>query len=208
MDNYFTVAGSGTAETEIKHSRFIGCAKHVESNDEAIAFIEEIRKKHRDARHNVYAYSVREGQIKRYSDDGEPGGTAGMPVLDVIMKPGITDVCIVVTRYFGGILLGTGGLVRAYTEAAQLALADAVPVEMRECENMRLSCDYGTYGKVSNLLAGHGAINIETEFADLVTVRFSVDSGAAGGFLRAFTDAVAGRIQPEILGKEYVAVEL
>ena len=122
MKDYKTVKTESHDEFTEKRSRFIGYVKPVKTEDEATGFISSIRSKHWDARHNVYAYSLREGNIKRYSDDGEPSGTAGMPVLDVITKNEVYDVCVVVTRYFGGVLLGTGGLVRAYSQGAKLAL--------------------------------------------------------------------------------------
>ena len=111
--DYKTVRRAAQDEFTEKRSRFIGYCAPVSTEAEATAFIEQLRRRHWDARHNVYAYSLREGNIRRYSDDGEPSGTAGMPVLDVIVKNGVCDVCVVVTRYFGGVLLGTGGVVRA-----------------------------------------------------------------------------------------------
>ena len=111
MKDYLTIEGFAQDEFVEKKSRFIGYAKHVETEEEAVSFINEMKQKHWDATHNVYAYVLRNGQIRRYSDDGEPQGTAGIPTLDVILKEGIVDVCVVVTRYFGGILLGGGGLV-------------------------------------------------------------------------------------------------
>ncbi len=129
MADYKTVRAAASGELTEKRSRFIGYCKPVSTEEEATAFIASIRSRHWDARHNVYAYSLREGNLRRYSDDGEPSGTAGMPVLDVLQKSGVTDVCVVVTRYFGGVLLGTGGLVRAYSQAARLGLnaAQVVP---------------------------------------------------------------------------------
>ena len=120
--DYKTVKIESSDEFTEKRSRFIGYVKPVKTEAEATEFINSIRSKHWDARHNVYAYSLREGNIKRYSDDGEPSGTAGMPVLDVITKNEVYDVCVVVTRYFGGVLLGTGGLVRAYSQGSKIAL--------------------------------------------------------------------------------------
>ena len=136
--DYKTPTIEAHGEFTEKRSRFIGYCKPVTSEEEATRFISQIRSKHWDARHNVYAYSLREGNIKRYSDDGEPSGTAGMPVLDVIVKNEVFDVCVVVTRYFGGILLGTGGLVRAYSQAAKLAL-DAGKVTISMARFPRLS---------------------------------------------------------------------
>jgi uncharacterized YigZ family protein len=123
MDCFKTVKKESSEEYTVKKSRFIGYIKPVSSKQEALDFITEISKKNWDATHNVYAYVIREEGVKKFSDDGEPQGTAGMPVLDVIEKNGVTDVCIVVTRYFGGIMLGAGGLVRAYSHSASLALS-------------------------------------------------------------------------------------
>ena len=132
MSEYKTVTMDTSDEFVEKRSRFIGYIRPVKTEEEAIAFINQIKSKHWDATHNVYAYCLREGQVKRYSDDGEPQGTAGIPTLDVLLKSEVTDVVVVTTRYFGGILLGGGGLVRAYSHAASLALAKAQVVTMRE----------------------------------------------------------------------------
>ncbi|MDE6746466.1 MAG: YigZ family protein, partial [Oscillospiraceae bacterium] len=120
--DYSTVRGSADASFTEKKSEFIGHIRHVETEEEAVDFINEIRASHRKAKHNVYAYILREGNTSRYSDDSEPQGTAGVPVLEVLRKEGLTDVCCVVTRYFGGILLGGGGLVRAYSHSAKIAV--------------------------------------------------------------------------------------
>ena len=135
MENtdYSTVRGFAEASFTEKRSEFIGYIKHTETADEAVDFINEIRAKHRKATHNVYAYIVREGNTSGYSDDGEPQGTAGTPVLSVLQKEGLTDVCCVVTRYFGGILLGGGGLVRAYSHSAKIAADAAERLIMCRC---------------------------------------------------------------------------
>jgi uncharacterized YigZ family protein len=133
----------------------------VSTEEEAVAFIAEIRSKHWDARHNVYAYSLRKGNLSRYSDDGEPSGTAGLPVLDVITKNGVTDVCVVVTRYFGGVLLGKGGLVRAYAQGAKLALAAGGVITMQSCRLCSLCCNYNQYGKVSATVMRQAALSMK-----------------------------------------------
>ena len=145
-DSYKTVQLETCDEFTEKRSRFIGYIKPVQTEEEAIAFIQSIKTKHWDARHNVYAYCLREGQIKRYSDDVEPQGTAGIPTLDVLLKTGVTDVVVVVTRYFGGILLGGGGLVRAYSHATRLAVEKAQVITMAVCKLCALTCDYNQYG--------------------------------------------------------------
>ena len=148
MGDYVTGRDFAQDEFVVKKSRFIGYSKHVETEAEAMAFVAEISKKHWDASHNVYAFSLRDGMTRRYSDDGEPQGTAGVPVLDVILKENIVDVCVVVTRYFGGILLGGGGLVRAYSQGARIALAAADKRYMTTCRRLTRSCDYSLYGKL------------------------------------------------------------
>ena len=150
--DYKTVQFEAKGEFVEKRSRFIGYCKPVKTEQEAVEFINSKRTEHWDATHNVYAYSLREGNIKRYSDDGEPSGTAGMPTLDVILKNDIYDVCIVVTRYFGGVLLGTGGLVRAYSQGAKVALEAGNVVLMQSCAICQAKCSYNQYGKVSSLI--------------------------------------------------------
>ena len=134
MEDYRTIAGRSTAEVEEKHSRFIAVAAFADSEEKALAVLEEVRAAHRTARHNVYAYVLREGSRTRYSDDGEPAKTAGLPVLDAIRHAGLTDCIVVVTRYFGGILLGAGGLVRAYSHTCALALDAARVCQMHPTE--------------------------------------------------------------------------
>lgn len=149
-----------------KKSKFIGYIAPVKTNEEAIAFIEKIKAMHRKATHNVYAYVLRKDNISRYSDDGEPQGTAGVPVLDVINKEGLTDVCIVVTRYFGGIMLGGGGLVRAYSHSASIAIKSARKMDMKDCYRLDISCDYSLYGKITYILPEYTHKMISTDFSD------------------------------------------
>ncbi|MCR4564258.1 MAG: YigZ family protein [Clostridiales bacterium] len=170
MNSYFTVEKETNAEYEIKRSRFIGYIKPVKTKEEAESFVASIKQKHYDARHNVFAYKIREDNFKRYSDDGEPQGTAGVPVLDVIEKNDLTDVCIVVTRYFGGILLGGGGLVRAYSHTASLAVEAGVKIEMSLCISFSLECDYSFFGKVNSLVEENGGVIENTEYLDNVIV--------------------------------------
>ena len=150
--NYLTVYQNAEASFIEKRSEFIGYIAPVSTNEEAVNFINSIRSKHRKAKHNVYAYILRQDNISRYSDDGEPQGTAGVPVLDVLQKRGLTDVCIVVTRYFGGILLGGGGLVRAYSHCASITCDSAKIMNMCKCYHVELEMDYNLYGKVSYVL--------------------------------------------------------
>lgn len=143
---YRTIRAAASAEFVEKRSRFIGYISPVTTQEDAAAFIDSIRSKHWDATHNVPAYIIREGNICRFSDDGEPQGTAGMPALNVLQKEGLTDCVLVVTRYFGGILLGGGGLVRAYSHAAKLAVDAGGTVTRAECSIVKIRCDYTFYG--------------------------------------------------------------
>ena len=147
-DSYKTVRNIGTAEITVKRSRFIASVKPVASEEDAVGYINALKQKYWDARHNVYAYSVRENNIMRYSDDGEPSGTAGVPVLEILKNEGLCDVIVVVTRYFGGVLLGTGGLVRAYSAAAKEGVENAGIVEMVRCREFKIKCDYNMIGKL------------------------------------------------------------
>lgn len=172
--NYFTISAGAKDSFIEKRSEFIGYIAPVRTNDEAVAFINSIKAEHRKAKHNVYAYILREDNISRYSDDGEPQGTAGVPVLDVLKKRGLTDVCVVVTRYFGGILLGGGGLVRAYSHAASLACDAAHIMNMCMCHRLKITADYGMYGKISYLLPNYETITVNSDFGSDVTLEILV----------------------------------
>lgn len=153
MSEFYTVADYGSDEFTEKKSKFIGYIKHIETEEEATAFISEIKGKHWDARHNVYAYVIGEnGAIQRSTDDGEPSGTAGRPVLEVIKGENLTNVVVVVTRYFGGVLLGTGGLVRAYGRAAKMAIEAAKIVRPVKMKMIAICADYELMGKIQNYL--------------------------------------------------------
>lgn len=169
----------------------------VKSEEDAVRYIKNIRHKYSDARHNVHAFMIGNGTVSRSNDDGEPSGSAGVPVLEVIRKSGITDVCIVVTRYFGGILLGTGGLVRAYSAAAKAAIENAGVVTYEQYTVMRLNCGYSEYQKISNELARVGAIIDSTDFDAAVTVVFAVKSGVADGICNVIRELSAGKTIPE-----------
>lgn len=203
MADYKTVRAEASGELTEKRSRFIGYCKPVSTEEEATAFIAAIRSRHWDARHNVYAYSLRGGNLRRYSDDGEPSGTAGMPVLDVLQKSGVTDVCVVVTRYFGGVLLGTGGLVRAYSQAARLGLDAAQVVLMERCAVCTLRCTYTHYGKIASLLQEHGAGLDDTVYEAEVLLRFHIKPEALPGLNKALADATAGEISVETEKEEF-----
>ena len=190
--NYYTVSGSAKASFIEKRSEFIGCIAPVRTNDEAVAFINSIKAEHRKAKHNVYAYILREDNISRYSDDGEPQGTAGVPVLDVLQKRGLTDICVVVTRYFGGILLGGGGLVRAYSHAASLACDAAHTMNMCMCHRLKITADYGMYGKISYLLPNFDTITVNSDFGSDVTLEILVLSEKLDELKKELTEATNG----------------
>ncbi|WP_281890023.1 YigZ family protein [Paenibacillus sp. YYML68] len=204
--HYRTVKREGAAEIVIKKSRFIGYAKPVVSEAEAIAFIEEIKKQHRMANHNCSAYMLGErDEIQKASDDGEPSGTAGKPILEVIKNQGLKNVAVVVTRYFGGIMLGAGGLVRAYTDGAVAGLAAAEQVYKVLHRDVRVAIDYTWHGKVDNELRGFGTLLGETEFTDKVTLRCLPLEQEAGAFIAWMTDLTQG--QAEITEGEQLYVE-
>ncbi len=196
---YKTVCREAQAEVVDRRSRFIGAVCSVCEEEEALAFIAARKKEHWDAKHNVYAYCLRNG-ICRFSDDNEPQGTAGMPVLEVLQKQGLVDCVVVVTRYFGGILLGTGGLVRAYSQAAAAAVSAAGIAEHRLCVYGELRCDYSQYGRVQTLLAECGCVIDDTQFADEVTVCLHVATDNYEKFCRDLTEISCGTI--EFLKKE------
>ncbi len=170
MGSYKTIFEYGEAEDVINKSKFIGYAMPVETEEEAVAFVEKIKKKHKDATHNVPVYLVGEKfEVQRYSDDGEPSGTAGVPVLSMLKNEGITNIAVVVTRYFGGIKLGTGGLVRAYTHAAKIAVEAARVVEKRVYKEVHVHLDYTLHGKFQNFLMNNEAYLIkDTLYTDSV----------------------------------------
>lgn len=198
LKEYKTILEPGTDEIVEKKSRFIGYVKHTETEEEAVAFVNEIRKKHFDARHNCYAYSV-DGQQQtiRFSDDGEPGGTAGKPILEVITGRGLCDVCIVVTRYFGGTLLGTGGLVRAYTDAAKACIGATDMVTKCLVVPMKLTTNYTDLGKIQYLLNNQEIPIIDSAYGEDVVLQIEVLADEAEQIKKKLVEATAARIQIE-----------
>lgn len=203
---YRTVKKEASDEFVEKKSRFIGYIKPVTNQEDAVAFINEIKSKHWDATHNVYAYVLREGQIRRYSDDGEPQGTAGIPVLDVLLKENLTDCVVVATRYFGGILLGGGGLVRAYSHTSKIAVDAGEIVTMKLCKNLTVKCDYNFYGKLSALVADSGGIIDKSDFADIVTVTFKMPADKIEMFNAKLVDISFGKASFSVDSEEYAAL--
>lgn len=200
---YTTVAHEGVAEFEEKKSVFIGHCARVTTEEEAAAYVKQLKKQYADARHNVWAYLLRGGIVARYSDDGEPQGTAGVPVLDVLRKSGAEDVCMVVTRYFGGILLGAGGLVRAYSHTAGLALEEAQIITYERYDEVCLTCSYSDYQKLSAELPKFGAIVDGTDFADDVVLKFALKQGQTATLFERIREMSAGKIEPSITGTRF-----
>ncbi|KIL38926.1 hypothetical protein SD70_23580 [Gordoniibacillus kamchatkensis] len=205
IDKYKTVQSSAAAEIVIKKSRFIGHCRPVLSEEEAIRFIEEIRKEHWSATHNCYAYVIgQRDEIQKQSDDGEPSGTAGKPILEVLKSQGIKDAAIVVTRYFGGIMLGAGGLIRAYTDGAVAAIQAAGPVWMEYRREVRVGIDYTWLGKVENELRARGMLLGATVYTDRVTVVCYPLESEAEAFIAWMTDLTQGQAQIESGESTYI----
>ncbi len=202
---YRTIAARAQAEFVEKRSRFLGLAAPVSTAEAAAEMVAQVRAQHHDARHNVYAYRLRAGE-KRYSDDGEPQGTAGQPILEVLEKSGYTDILVVVTRYFGGILLGAGGLVRAYSNTAALALGAAQSVVMQEHRLFTVPTPYAEYASLKRLLLRCGGQEKESRFAERVEVDALLPLERADAFLRGVTELSAGRIIPQERGTCFVAL--
>ncbi len=202
MSEYIIPAGYGEAEYIDKKSRFIGQVQHAESVSEAMAFVESVRRKHADATHNVWAYVLADGQM-RWSDDGEPGGTSGQPTLNVFRSANICDVVCVVTRYFGGILLGSGGLVRAYSKAASMALEAAGRARMAEWQSVAVECSYAHYERLRRLLEGEGAQDMAGDFAEFVTVTCLLPAGVPEQIGGRITDMTAGGARMSVLGSVF-----
>ena len=193
VSGYKTVSGISEAEVIEKKSRFISHLSHVECEEEAVDFIDRIRQENQQARHNVYAYLLRAGRT-RYSDDGEPAQTSGLPTFETIEHAGLCDVVIVTTRYFGGILLGTGGLVRAYTQAAKEAITRARIVQIISCIDFEFTLPYDLNSQVQKAISESGATVLLCEYTDKVKIRVRVREDAASDFERLLTETMRGRI--------------
>lgn len=202
--SYKTVSQDASDEFTEKRSRFIGYVRHVETVEEAQAFISEIKQRHYNAKHNVFAYILRNGNVKKYSDDGEPQGTAGVPVLDVLEKNEVFDVCVVAVRYFGGILLGGGGLVRAYSHTAKIALAVGKIVTMTLCDELKIRTDYTFSGKLNSVISENGGVIDKTDFDDGVTVWFHLPSEITDRFNAEIIDKSNGKFMAQKTSEKYV----
>lgn len=193
-DSYITLVEGGVGEIVEKKSRFIGQIAPVQSEEEAYEFIEKIKKKHYDARHNCFAFSIGEGMpTLRFSDDGEPQGTAGKPILEVINGSGIHNICIVVTRYFGGTLLGTGGLVRAYTDASKEALKACTTKLMQRLIPCEIKTNYNDMGKIQYILNTENVNIKDTVFTDEVMFQIEIPADIAPKVIKEITNATGAR---------------
>ncbi len=195
MQSYTTIEKEGVFEYEDRKSVFIGTAVPIKSEEEALEFISFIKKKYPDARHHVYAYVLRENSIMRFSDDHEPQGTAGMPTLDAIRKNGCTDTAVVVVRYFGGTLLGTGGLVRAYSAAAVGAIENANIITYDIYTELDISLSYSDYQKAMPLFSAKGLRINDTVYVDMVIVKGRILSREYDNFVKEATEITSGRCQ-------------
>lgn len=207
--NCKVILEEGCGEIVEKKSRFIAHVYCVHNEEEALKRIEEVKKQYWDARHNCYAYNIgRNNTIQRYSDDGEPGGTAGKPILEVLLLEEMSDCLIVVTRYFGGTLLGTGGLVRAYRQAAREGLANTLTGKLQFGRELSFTTDYNTAGRLQYLIGNEGdrAFILDTVYTDSVGIKILCRDDCVNGLVKKIVEAANGRGEPEISGiKEYVA---
>ncbi len=207
-ESYKTVSKQGEGVLVEKKSRFIASVRPVETEESAIAFINEVRSKYPDARHNVYAYVVDENNISRYSDDGEPQGTAGIPVLSVIQKENLVDTAVVVTRYFGGTLLGTGGLVRAYGQSAKLGITGAGIVERTLCDIVSIKTDYTLVGRIQYKISSEGYILDNTVYDNDVTFTVFTKLSQTKKFIEEIADITNARAVCGIIGKKYADLQM
>ena len=206
MTEYYIPTRAAESEFVEKRSRFIGYIKPVETEAEARAFVEEIKKRHYDARHNCWCYLLREGGVVRYSDDGEPQGTAGQPMLGVFEKEGITDLVCVVTRYFGGILLGTGGLLRAYTKGAKDALDAAGVSVVRRWVRQLVPCTYSLYERLKQETERFGAVIEDTEYGADIVLTVLVPEKQSDAYAARILDFTAGTVETLVDGEVFQPV--
>lgn len=205
---YKTVLNAVVTEFEEKKSRFITHVKPVVSEEEAAAFINEVKSEYWNATHNVYAYLLNSGiPVQRFSDDGEPSGTAGMPVLEVIRRTGIQDIVLVVTRYFGGTLLGASGLIRAYGRGASEGLAAAEIITRKLCINIFIMLEYTLFGKLQNMLMQNGNIIKDVQYGQDVELTVLIEDGAQENFIKAVVENTSGRAVIQCGDKEYITLD-
>lgn len=207
MSEYLIPAGAGEAEFTEKRSRFLGHVRMVETEDAARDFISEMKRKYYDARHNCWCYSI-QGGPERYSDDGEPQGSAGIPMLEVLRRRGVTNAVCVVTRYFGGVLLGTGGLLRAYTKSTADALDAAGLAAVRAWAETELDCTYGQLEKLKSETAAAGGVLEDVVYGSGVTLKVLVPAEEAEAFTARIFDRSAGLVKVRVTGESHRAVRL
>lgn len=204
---YLTVDGVTENTVEIKRSKFIATLSHVESGEDAEAFVRAVRKRYPDATHNCYAYIADElGNETRFSDDGEPGGTAGQPMLEVLRKKGVVKAAVVVTRYFGGIKLGAGGLVAAYTDSVSEVLDAAGIRRMTECAEVTVECDYSDHSAIESALTRAGALRGEAVYGENVRSVWYAETDKSGELLELVSAKSLGKVKAEITGRCYKAL--
>lgn len=204
---YLTVDGVTENTVEIKRSKFIATLSHVESGEDAEAFVRAVRKRYPDATHNCYAYIADElGNETRFSDDGEPGGTAGQPILEVLKKRGVVKAAVVVTRYFGGIKLGAGGLVAAYTDSVSEVLDAAGIRRMTECAEVTVECDYSDHSAIESALTRAGAMRGEAVYGENVRSVWYAETDKSGELLELVSAKTLGKVRAEITGRCYKAL--
>lgn len=194
-----TINGDSFSDFTEKKSRFITYASHVTTQSQALDFLKKIKEKHWDATHNVYAYILKNNQIQKYSDDGEPRGTAGIPVLNVLIKSEIYDIIVVVTRYFGGTLLGAGGLVRAYSNGCKLALQNANIISVHLCQKLSINFDYSLYSQIQALLSNYHYKILNTSYSNDVTLELAVHLSSFDKLSTDLLDVTSGKIAIEKL---------
>ena len=207
MSEYFIPAGAGEAEFVEKRSSFLGHVRYVETEDEAKVFVTEMKKKFYDARHNCWCYIIKDGAV-RYSDDGEPQGTAGIPMLEVLKREGVTNVVCVVTRYFGGVLLGTGGLLRAYTKSAKDALDAAGICVVRRWVKAEIACSYAMLERLKTECTAIGGVVADIEYSADVCLKLLLPEDKADAFSQRTADVTAGASELEITGEEFKPVRI
>ncbi len=207
MSEYFIPAGAGEAEFVEKRSSFLGHVRYVETEDEAKAFVAEMKKKFYDARHNCWCYIIKDGAV-RYSDDGEPQGTAGIPMLEVLKREGVTNVVCVVTRYFGGVLLGTGGLLRAYTKSAKDALDAAGICVVRRWVKAEIACSYAMLERIKTECTAIGGVVADIEYSADVCLKLLLPEDKADAFSQRTADVTAGTSALKITGEEFKPVKI
>ncbi len=204
--SYKTLMKRGCDEFIVNKSRFIGYGAPAETEEEALAFLAEIRKKHADATHNCYAYIIgRNMGVMRYSDDGEPGGTAGMPIIEVMKNRGVVNACVVVTRYFGGVLLGAGGLVRAYTQGAVTAIDASGVGVMHLTARYMMDVSYAMLSRVEYFLKSAPVIVEDKDFSDVITLTLLVKCADEDKLLSDLTQLSEGRLEPMRFDETYMA---